>query len=372
APGGPGGCVERRLAAAPPGDLAGRALAPYAVLPQTADLAARCGLRADLPDVCAVRRVSSKTWSNALVRALGLPGAGTTVRSVAELHTAVAETGAAAPLAEDPVLVKDPYGVSGRGTVAVSSPGVLRTLARVLARQTDRGADLELLVQARYDRVADFSAHFEVARGGAVRWRGARLMENAAFRYAGSRSLPASLERRLADGGYREVMEGVGAALAAEGYWGPVCVDSMLLRDGTLVPVLEINPRMSMGLLSLLHAERLAGPGVAARLAVRAVRGPVRAAGHPVDAVIEALADRGALYRAGGTGVLPLAAGPLLPPRGRLYYAVLSRDAEQERLLDWAVDRVLDRLVNQAVPAARAAPAARSAGRAAGEVARAR
>ncbi|MEV7870540.1 hypothetical protein AB0P17_31585 [Streptomyces sp. NPDC088124] len=344
--------VEQRLLASPPGDLVEYGIAPYAVLPETAALAGQCAPGSELPDADTVRAVSSKTWSNAFVRNHGLPGAGDTVRSVAELHARItAFDGATA-------LVKDPYGVAGRGTITVSSPRVLRSVTRTLEAQAERGAAVELLVQRQYEKAADFSAHLEIAPDGTVDWLGVQLMHNTGFSYAGSRPVPEPLARRLAGCGYREVMEKTGAALAAAGYHGPVCVDSMTLHDGTLVPVLEINPRMSMGLISLLLGRRLAGAGTSARLAVRGLRLPATGPGHPRDpapsspddeagrvsrrygALVTALDGQDALYRAGGTGVLPLTANTLRSPRARLYYAVVARDAEQDRLLEDAMDRV--------------------------------
>jgi hypothetical protein len=329
--------VEQRLLHAPPGDLAGYGLAPYAVLPETASLIRVCGLRADPPDVDVVRRVSSKTWSNALVRTMGLRGAGTVARSVSELLAQVEQLGTAT------AVIKDPYGVAGRGTIAVSSPRMLRTVARVLQRQVDQGAAVELLVQPHYDRAADFSAQIHVPEDGEIRWHGIRLMQNAEFSYTGSRPTPAALEQRLAQAGYRELINGVGAAVAAEGYHGPVCVDSMLLCDGALVPVLEINPRVSMGLISLALERRLAGPGTTARMSVRTLRLPEPSTVSRVfDQLTAVLDERGALLRAGRPGLLPLTANTLRPPRGRLYYAVVARSPEEDRLLDETMAEALD------------------------------
>ncbi|SDG51191.1 hypothetical protein SAMN05216553_108422 [Lentzea fradiae] len=326
------GTVEERLLSHPPEDLRGCGFAPYAVLPETAALVGALGLRTAQPDHAVVRAVSSKSWSNALVRELGLPGAGVVVDSVPRLLEEVEALDGA------PALLKDPFGVSGRGTIEVSSPGVLRSVGRVLTKQADRGAAVEVLVQPRFDRVADFSAQFHVHEDGRVDWHGTRLIENTGFAYTGSRPVPAALGTRLGRAGYREVMADVGAALAAAGYHGPVCVDSMLLRDGTLVPVLEINPRMSMGLLSILAARRLAGPATTARLAVRALR--TDSPHRTFDALVALLRRNGVLFRSGGTGLLPLTAGTLSSSRGRLYCAVVARDDDEDRELGAELDAI--------------------------------
>ncbi|GAA2683881.1 MULTISPECIES: hypothetical protein [Actinosynnema] len=330
APAGVGGSVEERLLARPLADLGGLGFEPYAVLPESAGVVGALGLQAALPDWRVVRAVSSKSWSNALVRDLGLAGAGVVVDSVAGVEAEVAALRGA------PALLKDPFGVSGRGVLAVTSPLVLRSVVRVLGKQVRRGLDVEVLVQRRFDPVADFSAQFVVRPGGEVDWLGVRLTENTGFAYAGSRPAPPGLAERLAASGYRDVMADVGAALADAGYLGPVCVDSMLLRDGTAVPVLEINPRMSMGLISVLAGRRLAADPDRVRLVVRPSRG-----GCGFDRLVGLLRAEGILLRAGGIGVLPLSSGALASSRGRLYCAVVARDEAGHRALDAALDAVL-------------------------------
>lgn len=330
APGGVGGSVEQRLVARPPADLGGLGFEPYAVLPESAGVVGALVLRAELSDWRVVRAVSSKSWSNALVRELGLAGAGVVVDSVAALQAQVEALDGA------PALLKDPFGVSGRGTLALTSPLVLRSVVRVLDKQVRRGLDVEVLVQRRFDPVADFSAQFSVRPGGRVDWLGTRLIENTGFAYAGSRPAPPWLAERLSALGYREIMADVGAALAGAGYRGPVCVDSMLLRDGTLVPVLEINPRTSMGLISVLAGRRLAADPERARLVVRQARG-----GRGFDRLVALLRADGILLEAGGVGVLPLSSGTLASSRGRLYCAVVARDEAGHRALGAALDAVL-------------------------------
>jgi hypothetical protein len=331
--------VERRLLREPPTELRDWELRPYAVLDETAELARRHFPTTNLPGADVVRVVSSKTWSNEVAARAGLPGTATVVRTIDELAAALhAHAGA-------PVLLKDPYGVSGRGMVDVSSPGTAAAVLAALRRQADRGARIELLVQRRFDRVADFSAHAVVEPGGRVLHRGVLELENAGFRYAGSRSASPSLLRTLAGHGYDEHIATVAAALAAAGYHGPFCIDSMLLRDGTLVPVLEVNPRTSMGTLAL-DAAALA-PRHRVRLAVRRLPLPGEAgdpatATHAYESALRELDDRGELLRAGRGGVLPLAVNTLVPPWGRLYCAVASTGDEDDRRLGHVVDAVAD------------------------------
>ena len=45
-------------------------------------------------------------------------------------------------------------------------------------------------------------------------------------------------------------MNSVAQSLYSDGYFGNVCVDSMILSDNSVVPIVEINARKSMGFLN--------------------------------------------------------------------------------------------------------------------------
>jgi hypothetical protein len=128
-PGPASSTVEQRLAHVDPAALPGVngwAASVYAVVPGTAAAVAALGLRASLPGVPDVARVNSKTWSNELVVRLGLPGAAvlaTSPSAVRQYATLISERG---------VVLKDPYGVSGRGALRVGSGRVLDTVVRHL------------------------------------------------------------------------------------------------------------------------------------------------------------------------------------------------------------------------------------------------
>jgi hypothetical protein len=282
-----------------------RSAEPWAVVPDTARVAEAAGLPAG-PPVDVVATVNSKTWSHRLAAKLDLPGAGRLVRSVAGLREAVEATGYDA-------VVKDPYGVSGRSTLAVSTPGVLRAVARTLSRHPDR--EVELIVQPRYRVRSDFSGQLRIDPDGSTRVLGVTLLRNDGFRYAGSEPAPPGLVRELAARGYPEVLETVGEQLAAAGYHGPAGVDSMLLTDGTLIPVLEVNARCTLGLLTLRLAERWGVHGHSCRLRQTGV-----APGRGLADVVAELDARGTAYRGGARpGIVVLGGGA-----GRIHYAAVG------------------------------------------------
>jgi hypothetical protein len=285
-------------------------LRPYAVLPDTESLLTTWRRSGHLPRAGVVSRVNSKTWSNVLVHELGLPGYARVVRSVDELTVAVRESGPAA-------VVKDPYGVSGRGALLVTSPGVLRAIERVLRRQENEGRRVELLVQPVFPKRCDFSGHLQIERDGSVRFLGVQIMINRGFRHLGSGPAGPATLALLDRQGYPEVLAEVGAALVREGYWGPVGIDSMMLDDDTLIPVLEINARISLGLLALLAGRRTSELELTCHLwQLELAVDP----GRGIEDVVATLRKKGLCYRGDARpGVVVLGGGLLAAPGGRLY-----------------------------------------------------
>ncbi len=296
-------------------------LEPYAILPGTQ------ALPGSWPRLEIVAKVNSKVWSNDLARSLDLPGTGVVVTTVEELSDAVTVL--------QPAVLKDPYGVSGRGALEIRDSRTLRAVLRTLAQQVAHGMRVEFLVQRKFEVRADFSAHVEIARGGAWRFRGIRRMMNRGFRYLGSGPPNAELRRVIEDTGYLSIIERVAIALAQAGYHGPAGVDSALLADGSVVPVLEINARQSLGLLSLkLDDFAMEAAGLRAHLRQCEVSVPP---GTTIDDLISCLED---ISYTGGErpGVVVLNGSRLRAPGGRIYFALICTDEHVTRLREWVFD----------------------------------
>jgi hypothetical protein len=162
---------------------------------------------------------------------------------------------------------------------------------------------------------------------GTVDTQGVVLTENREFAYAGTRPADVELAELLDRAAYPEIAAVVAAELAGEGYYGPACIDGMVLEDRTIIPVLEVNARTSMGLIGLALQARAAAVGLQAVL--RHV--PVRL---DADASFERLARelrlRGLIFDGNDPGFLPVTAGTLIPPRGRLCVATFSHPSTGE------------------------------------------
>lgn len=297
--------------------VAGMMLKPYAARSECERIASALRLAYVAPPVeCAVL-VNSKTWSNQVVRRYGWKGAAWPVTSLAELERRVSEE-------RSVVLLKDPYGVSGQGTVAIRSETAYRSVARHFTRQIARGKRLELLVQPRFDKRRDISSHWRISQDGSVFGTGFLENDVDGFRYRGSAPLdPASLSPEEF-----EHLESAGRALCGElfeaGYFGPVSIDGLITADGTVVPCLEVNARVSMGTVALALMRHAAGRQLHAALEFINVR--LDAEGQHFSAFADGLADAGLLYTGRGPGVLPITAGTFTHGRrGRLVLGVFHR-----------------------------------------------
>ena len=166
------------------------------------------------------------------------------------------------------VVVKALYGSSGRGQIHCRG-GQVRAeqrgqLANMLRRQG------QVVVEPWLDKVVDLSLHFDVGVEGAAVVAGwTRFLTSGRGQYRGSfvGSLTAGLDeeakrflygdgrdaRRLPRLG-EQLAEWLVEPLRAAGYQGPVGVDALVYRDRDrlrLKPIVEINPRTTMGRVAL-------------------------------------------------------------------------------------------------------------------------
>ncbi|MCD1257236.1 hypothetical protein B5M42_000105 [Paenibacillus athensensis] len=223
----------------------GRRLSAYAVIPQLAEFADRYGLAHNAPSYEAVRAVNSKIYSHHMYERLGLISPGVVAESAEELQRIGERL-----LAEGPFLIKDPFGVSGKGNMLVSAPPLLQRVVKHLLAQEQQGRSSRFLLEPLLEKETDFSCQFRIDDDGRWSLLSVQTMVNDAFAYLGSAQAGPELMTVLEQAGYFTLMERIAGELFKDGYRGNVCVDSMRLTDGALVPIVEINARQSMGLIN--------------------------------------------------------------------------------------------------------------------------
>jgi hypothetical protein len=218
------------------------------------------------------RVLFEKPWAAERLRELG-GDAGVTCRSWEEV-LAVATPGH---------VLKAPLGTAGRG-MRRFGPDAEAWARGVLSSQ---GA---VLVERWLDRAVDLSVQFDVGDDGVVCHPWGRFLTDDRGRYRGAvlgRALDdvaPAVRRLLATESPRleEAALHLGRAMAALGFRGPAGLDALVHRtaDGyALKPIVELNPRMTMGRVAKALEKRVR-PGRVG-LWVQVSRDEARAAGFP-------------------------------------------------------------------------------------------
>ena len=308
---------------------------PFAVLSKTSAVADRFGLIGNFPALDIVRKVNAKFYSLEMRDRLQLPNVGLVVDSVASFL----DTGRIL-LRQGPVLVKDDYGVSGKGNLRVESERVLVTIGRYLSAQVARGCRIGFIMEPYLRKSADFSCQFRIATNGKVDVISVQELENNGHAFGTSRSPRPELTHILDKHDYRGLMVEVASRMHEDGYYGDVCVDSMVLEDGSLAPLVEINARRSMSLIKHAVDEYLAQHCQTGCLT--SVSGIHDGTGD-FGQFIGVLNTEGLLYtRQNPAGVIPLTcrtmfacsdSGGTRSTRGRLYVIAVGTTEQQRATL---------------------------------------
>ncbi|MEI7024452.1 hypothetical protein [Paenibacillus sp. y28] len=315
---------------------AGAVLEPFAVIDGLDAVRKQYGLLCDAPSLEIMRQVNSKLYSTQLKDTLGIPNISSIVTSMEELE----EVGNRL-IAGGPFLIKDTFGVSGKGNLLIQTPSMLQRMLSYLRGQVTSGKELLFILEPLLDKRTDFSCQFYIGMNGSFHVLSVQQVLNTAFAYLGSVTASGELLEQLEAGGYFEIMRQTARQLHNSGYFGHVCVDSMLLADGEIVPLVEINARKSMSLLKRQVDLFLAGAGASCQLShVSVIGGSGRAS---FEDVLYAMKRRGMLFdRSRERGIIPLSANTLTVNqdqaercKGRLYVALVDPEAEgREQLLE--------------------------------------
>ncbi|ARQ68471.1 ATP-grasp domain-containing protein [Streptomyces marincola] len=302
------------------------------------------GLRPAVPPPDVFQRVNSKIYSRAVAEELGLHTVpGFSCRTVGDLRRALERGPADFGL---PLIVKDAYGVSGKGLVVIDSPRKAERLLSMVERRAGRtGSDaLYVVVESFLPKRADLNYQFTVDRGGRVRLDFVKEARTSGGVHLGH-AMPAALASAQHDT-LAAAAEALGKRLHQDGFFGVVGVDALVGADEVVYPVLEINARLNMSSYQGRVTERFLRP----RGAALARHYPLRLA-RPVafDEVAAALGElaeppedgEGLVITCFGTVNAQAAAAPF---DGRLYAVLLAADRERLAALDRRAGDALSRL----------------------------
>lgn len=307
------------------------------------EIARRTGIRIAGSPAPACKAVNSKVYSRRVADELSLrQPAGRGCTTLAEWSEAV--SWAREVLASGRrVVIKDAYGVSGKGIVVVEQSRRLDQIDRMVSRGTRVGLVVEEFVAKR----ADLNYQMTVGRDGDVRFDFVKEAITESGVHKGHR-IPARLSAAQ-EAEIREAARLLGERLHADGYAGVAGVDAMVGDDERLFPVTEINARNNMSTYQLPLQERFVPAGWVAL----ARQYPLRLAEPvPFKRLDRVLGDL-LLERPGAEGVLVnnfatvnAAAGAGAGFDGRLYALVIAPTEQRVRELDENVAHRIERITS--------------------------
>jgi hypothetical protein len=165
-------------------------------------------------------------------------------------------------------VVKAAFGAAGGQRMIISGGNARAHQERWLVRALQEAG--AVVVEPWLDRVLDLSAQYEVTESGSVQFLGmTRFLADERGRFQGvfvhdmAAGLAPEIRRFLGsegrDGGrLQRLFSLLGDLLAArlpEGYQGAIGIDTLVYRDATgairLKPIVEVNPRFTMGRIGL-------------------------------------------------------------------------------------------------------------------------
>lgn len=210
-------------------------------------LAEACGLPLAVPDASTFQRVNSKIYGRRLADAGGLrcvPGA--CCETVSEFAAIIDQYRHRLGDGDLRIVVKDAYGVSGKGLVVLEDAAKMDRLARMVIRRAERSGDprLHVVVEEWLPKRHDLNYQVTVARDGGVTLDFVKQAVTDNGVHKGHIMPP-----ELTPDGHAQIAEAahiVGRRLYADGYHGVVGVDAIVDSLGGLYPVLEINARLNM------------------------------------------------------------------------------------------------------------------------------
>ncbi len=220
-------------------------LSPYAITEDTAAYLSVYPPVKPLPLLEAVIKVNSKFYSNRMLQSLGEKAYGIEVHSAAEVESLGQKL-----LDQGAYLIKDPFGVSGKGNLLIDSSFMQSRVASHLRKQEESGLTTRFLLEPFLAKETDFSSQWLIRDTGTIELISVQRMINHQLNYGGSMTADSAFADRLDKAGYFNVLEQALGRMFEDGYHGFVCVDSMILQGGELVPIVEINARKSMGLIN--------------------------------------------------------------------------------------------------------------------------
>jgi hypothetical protein len=222
---------------------------PYAKTRLEEQIALRTGLESMGPGSAVCQTINSKVYSRLLSKELGLRTIkGWECQSFESLQEALKIAGADLAAGRK-VVLKESMGVSGKGLVVADSEQRAQQIAAMLQRKAKPGAEFAFVLEHWVDKLKDINYQIFVSASGDVELLSIKevIAENGV--HMGHRFPPSLTPSQFAC--YEQSGNAIGKRLFEDGYTGIVGIDSIIDRDGSVYPLLEINARFNMSTYQL-------------------------------------------------------------------------------------------------------------------------
>jgi hypothetical protein len=310
---------------------------PYSILLESDMLLKKLNLETEIPDINAVKKVNSKVFSTKLSKQLKTGKKEEIIYSSNDLFLIGKEM-----LAQSPVLIKDPMGVSGKGNLLIQSEKLLNRICDHIRKQEYSGKSTCFIIESLLNKKMDFSCQLYISQLGEIKFVTIQVMQNKAFAFSGIQTAESEFYSFLDKTDYLKQAEWIGKEMWKEGYFGPVCIDSMVDQQDQVIPIIEINARKSMGLINFHLDQYLSGFGRKGKLMYLSL---IMKNELPFEYFLKKLHESDILFSKNNPqGILPLSANTLnintkhtnaetesQSSKARFYFSIVTQKDEPEK-----------------------------------------
>lgn len=315
-------------------------ISPFAVVPHTKTFCDIYDIEMCAPDIDIIKKVNSKIYSTHINESIF----GKSHSIIVENSEQLLEEGKKI-LKTNHLLIKDEFGVSGKGNLLIDSENILKRIVMYLMEQEKRGKKISFVLEPLLEREMDFSCQFHVGEDGKYSLISVQKILNSGFAYSGSFTAEEDFLSMLENTGYFKTMEKVAEKLYESKYFGHVCIDSMLLKSGDIIPIVEINARKSMSLIKHNIDKFLQSFSIHGSLTYLNVS---FSSDICLEDILNKMQMEGILFEPGKLyGVLPLSSNTLFinreinsfsgndkkPVKGRWYISLIADNNEEREIL---------------------------------------
>lgn len=257
------------------------------------------GIFYDYPDFNIVKKVNSKIFSSQISSLMGINDYSKIIQSSDDFDKF-------SKLYNQDYLIKDPFGVSGKGIIRINNNSVRNSIYSFLRKQELNGKIVNFVLEPFFNKLIDFSCQIYISKEGAVEILSVSEMKNDEFSFSGICAPSEKLLKMIDSSNYFKTIESVGRQMNLEGYYGYACIDSMVLKDERIIPIVEINARKSMSNIKNALDRRLGINPLKSMFSYYNFKNT----NLNINTLLDVLKSKGALFKF-DSGILPLSSSSI-------------------------------------------------------------